>query len=40
MALPAQRVLPPSSTLNKKTSTNENHGAAAASIATAKENNG
>ena len=36
-ALPAQRVLPPSSSLNKK---NENHGAAIASIVTAKADNG
>jgi hypothetical protein len=40
MVLRAQRVLPPSPSLNKKTSTNENHGAATASIATAKGNNG
>jgi hypothetical protein len=40
MVLPAQRVLPPSPSLNKKASTNENHGAAVASIAPAKGNNG
>jgi len=37
MALSAQRVLPRQPSLNKKTSTNENHGAA---IAPAKGNNG
>jgi hypothetical protein len=36
MALPAQRVLPRQPSLNKKASTNENHGAAIASIAPAK----
>jgi hypothetical protein len=40
MAMPVQRVLPPSPSLNKKVSTNENHGAATTSIATAKGNNG
>jgi hypothetical protein len=40
MALPAQRVLPPSPSLNKKASTNENHGTVIVSIVPAKGNNG
>jgi hypothetical protein len=40
MALPAQRVLPPPPSLNKKASTNENHGAATVSVVTAKGSNG
>jgi hypothetical protein len=40
MALPAQRVLPPSPSLNKKVSTNENYGRTIASIVPAKGNNG
>jgi hypothetical protein len=40
MALPAQRVLPRQPSLNKKASTNEDHGATVVSIVTAKGNNG
>jgi hypothetical protein len=40
MALPAQRVLPHSPSLNKKVSTKKRLGAAIASIEPAKESNG
>jgi hypothetical protein len=40
MVLPAQHVLPRQPSLNKKAATNEHHGAAIASIAPAKGNNG
>jgi len=40
MALPAQRVLPRQPSLNKKASTNEDHGATVGSIVIAEGNNG
>jgi hypothetical protein len=40
MALPAQRVLPRQPSLNKKASTNENHGATVASTVIAEGSNG